>query len=57
MKKTYVSPLIRIVHIDQQDIICTSPYGPNSEVIPFEGEGGDEEIYHPSRARGMWDDW
>lgn len=57
MKKTYTKPLIRVIHIDQQDKICTSPYGPNSEGIPFEGEGGDEEIYHPSRARGMWDEW
>lgn len=59
MKKEYNKPLIRVVHIDQQDIICQSPFGPNSEGIPFEGEGGDEEIYRPSptRFRGIWDPW
>ncbi|MBQ0021046.1 MAG: hypothetical protein KBT39_11075 [Bacteroidales bacterium] len=57
MKKEYIKPMSRIFHSDHQDIICQSPYGPNSEGIPFEGEGGDEEIYCPSRAKGLWYEW
>lgn len=48
MKKLYKKPFVRVAHIAQQEMICTSPYGPDSEGIPFEGEGGDEEIYHPA---------
>lgn len=56
MKKLYKKPLVRVVHIDQQDIICTSQYGPNSVIIPVGGEEGDEEVAPPppSRTRGMW---
>lgn len=56
MKKLYKKPLCHVIHIDNVNLICTSSYGPNSEVIPFEGEEDDEEIYHPSRARGIWDE-
>lgn len=57
MKKKYIKPQSRVVYIDSQDIICQSPFGPDSEGIPFEGEGGDEEIYRPSSARSMWEEW
>lgn len=59
MKKQYIKPKIRIVSIHQQDIICASnPYGPDSDIIDFGGEGGEDlPAPPPSRARGLWDEW
>lgn len=60
MKKQYKSPQLRVVNLEQTDIICTSnPYGPNSEIIPVGGEEGDEQVAPPppSRVRGMWNEW
>lgn len=54
MKKNYIPPQIDVVLFDMQNIVCTSPLGPNGEGIEFGGEEGDEEIYHPSNARGIW---
>lgn len=44
MKKEYITPQFRVVTIDETDIICTSPYGPDSVIIPVGGEEGDEEV-------------
>lgn len=59
MKKIYLTPEFDIEYASMSYIICTSSYGPNSEIIPVGGEGGDEEVAPPpsSPARGMWDEW
>lgn len=59
MKKPYSAPRLRMVNIEKTDIICTSnPYGPDSDIIDFGGEGGEDlPAPPPSRARGMWDEW
>lgn len=54
MKRHYMKPLIRVVNIDQQDIICSS-----YNYIDVEGEEGEElpAPPPPSRAFSAWNEW
>lgn len=57
MKKIYLTPKFDIEYASMSYIICTSSYGPNSEIIPVGGEGGDEEVAPPpSHSLGFWDE-
>ena len=46
MKKDYIKPTMRVVQLQQQHIICTSPYGAkgvtNSENIDWKKGGFDD---------------
>lgn len=55
MKKTYLQPIMMVVRLQQQSIICSSPVGNvDSNVDMNYGGGGNG----PARARSFdWDDW
>ena len=44
MKKEYMKPVIRVVMLQQQHVICTSPGGHDEQKIPTFWEEGEEPI-------------
>jgi hypothetical protein len=44
MKKEYMIPAMRVVRIQQQHIICTSPGGYNSQPVQMHRGSSEEQI-------------
>lgn len=53
MKKEYIEPLIQLVYVDSNDMICTSG-GPD---YAGNEEGGESEAFAHVRRNAIWDDY
>lgn len=59
MKKTYVNPWCRFVSLNEEDIVCASPYEVNekSAILRFSADGFDDNNSDKSKSRdGIWDE-
>ena len=43
MKKEYMKPVIRVVMLQQQHVICTSPNDYNAQEVQIFNGGGEEQ--------------